>query len=112
MTFVETLQKLLKHESLTFDESREAFTALMRGEATPVQMAAFLTALRLNGESSEEIAGAAVAMRSAAVPISVDIPLLVDTCGTGGDGLGSFNVSTASAFVVAGAGLTVAKHGN
>ena len=83
----------------------------MTGEATPAQVGAFLTALHLKGESDAEIAGMAEVMRQKATPVYVDGPV-ADTCGTGGDGAHTFNISTAAAFVAAGAGLTVAKHGN
>jgi len=86
------------------------------GQATPAQIAALITALRLKGETVEEITAAARVMRAKAVPIEVargpDAPVLVDTCGTGGDQIHTFNISTATAFVVAGAGIRVAKHGN
>jgi anthranilate phosphoribosyltransferase len=84
----------------------------MDGAATPAQIAAYLMGLRLKGETVEEIAGSVRAMRAKAVRIAVGDPLVVDTCGTGGDGAHTFNISTTTAFVVAGAGLTVAKHGN
>src|SRR5258708_31881902 len=84
----------------------------MRGDVSPVLISAFLAALRVKGESVEEITGAAEAMREAAIPVQTNQKPLVDTCGTGGDGKSIFNVSTAAAFVVAGAGYTVAKHGN
>jgi len=85
---------------------------IMDGAATPAQIAAYLMGLRLKGETVEEIAGSVRAMRAKAVRIAVGDPLVVDTCGTGGDGAHTFNISTTTAFVVAGAGLTVAKHGN
>lgn len=112
MTFAEVVRKLTDKKSLTRKEAAEAMGHLMQGQATPVQIAAFLTALRMKGETVDEIAGCAEAMRAAAIPVRRVSKLVVDTCGTGGDGQGSFNISTAAAFVVAGAGFCVAKHGN
>jgi anthranilate phosphoribosyltransferase len=85
---------------------------IMAGETTPSQIGAFLTSLRMKGESAEEIAGCAQAMRAHALKVETRQEEFIDTCGTGGDGLGTFNISTIVAFVVAGAGLSVAKHGN
>ena len=93
-------------------EARETMLHLMRGEASDAQIAALLTALRMRGETAEEIAGFAQGMREAATAIRPAVTPLVDTCGTGGDGLSTFNVSTAAAFIAAGAGAYVAKHGN
>jgi len=111
-SFPEVLNQLLDHKSLTREQVRDLFAQLMKGELTHIQTAALLTALRSKGETVEEITGAAEAMRAAAVTVPFEAPVIVDTCGTGGDGKGSFNISTAAAFVVAGAGFTVAKHGN
>jgi anthranilate phosphoribosyltransferase len=99
-------------ESLSREEAKGAMDAIMSGQATAAQMGAFLMALRVRGETTEEIAGAADSMRSHSLCIHTDRHPLVDTCGTGGDGTGTFNISTAAAFVVAGAGVAVAKHGN
>lgn len=96
---------------LTEAAAAAAMTDIMEGEATPAQIGALLTALRLKGETVEEVSGMARVMREKVLRVEVAGPLL-DTCGTGGDGSGSFNVSTAAAFVAAGAGLRVAKHGN
>ena len=104
---------LVAGRGLTRAEAREAFAVIMAGDATPGQIGALLIGLRMRGESAEEIAGAAEAMRRRAVKVRVDVPHLVDTCGTGGSGPAKrFNVSTAAAFVAAGAGAHVAKHGN
>ena len=107
------ISKVVEKEDLSEEEAREAMSVIMGGEALPTQIASFLTALRMKGETSEEITGFARAMREKAVPIrSANGEYVVDTCGTGGDGSGTFNISTAVAFVAAGAGLNVAKHGN
>jgi anthranilate phosphoribosyltransferase len=97
--------------SLSESEAETAFDIIMSGDATPSQMGAFLMALRVRGETVDEIAGAARIMRAKAVAIDAP-PGTIDTCGTGGDSSGSFNISTASALVVAGCGVPVAKHGN
>ncbi|MGH7045260.1 MAG: anthranilate phosphoribosyltransferase [Stellaceae bacterium] len=97
--------------SLTETEAERAFDIIMSGDATPSQMGAFLMALRVRGETVDEIAGAARIMRAKAAAIDAP-PGAIDTCGTGGDASGSFNISTASALVVAGCGVPVAKHGN
>src|SRR5215468_10139191 len=109
------LKALLAHvaqgRGLSESEAEAAFDIIMSGDATPSQMGAFLMALRVRGETVDEIAGAARTMRAKAVRIDAP-PDAIDTCGTGGDASGSFNVSTASALVVAGCGVPVAKHGN
>lgn len=96
---------------LSEDEAADAMDDVFRGDATPALLSAFLVALRMKGETVDEIAGMARTMRDHSLRVEVEGPLL-DTCGTGGDGRGTFNVSTAAAFVVAGAGARVAKHGN
>jgi anthranilate phosphoribosyltransferase len=106
------IMKLADGASLTEKEAEAAMNEIMDGIAAPAQIAAYLMGLRLKGETVEEIAGSVTAMRERAVRVSVVDPLVIDTCGTGGDGLHTFNISTTAAFVVAGAGLTVAKHGN
>jgi anthranilate phosphoribosyltransferase len=99
--------------SLTEAESRAAFGVVMSGEATPAQMAALLVALRVKGETADEVAGAADALRGAMVRLAADRPEdLVDTCGTGGGAVGTFNISTAAALLAAGLGVRIAKHGN
>jgi len=105
-------RKLLDHVDLTEGESAGVMSLVMEGEATPAQNAALLMGLRMKGETVDEITGFARAMRDKAVRIRPQRHPLADTCGTGGDLLKTFNVSTAAAFVVAGAGAAVAKHGN
>jgi anthranilate phosphoribosyltransferase len=107
----EAINTLVEGRDLTFEEASGAMEELMTGEATPAQIGSFLTALRVKGETPDEIAGLADVMRAKAAPISITQPA-IDIVGTGGDGSGSFNISTAAAFVAAGAGLKVAKHGN
>lgn len=106
------IQQLIDGRDLGRDEMHEAFGHLMDGRTTDVQKSAFLVALRMKGETSEEITGAAMAMRERVTPLDVDREGLVDTCGTGGDGRGTFNISTLAALVAAASGATVAKHGN
>ena len=108
----DAIAKLADRSSLTEQEAESVMLNIMEGMATPVQIAAYLMGLRLKGETIEEIAGSVRAMRAKAVRIAIGDPLVVDTCGTGGDGAHTFNISTTTALVVAGAGLTVAKHGN
>ena len=98
--------------SLPMDEAIAVMRAIMDGAATPAQLGAYLTALSLKGETPDEIAGFATVMREKALPVATPPGPAIDTCGTGGDRKDTFNISTAAAFVVAGAGLTVAKHGN
>ncbi|PWH18648.1 MAG: bifunctional glutamine amidotransferase/anthranilate phosphoribosyltransferase [Ardenticatenia bacterium] len=113
ITIRDAVAKVLEGGSLSEEEAQAAMSQIMHGQATPAQIGAFLTALRMKGETVAEIAGCARAMRQSAVQVRPRRQdTLVDTCGTGGDGLGTFNISTATAFVVAGAGQPVAKHGN
>src|SRR5580692_7397430 len=100
--------------SLSEEQAESAMRALLAGESTPVLTAAFLTALRMKGETVDELTGFARAMRAVSTPLPIDpsVRPLLDTCGTGGGGKGTFNISTVTAIVVAGAGVTVAKHGN
>jgi anthranilate phosphoribosyltransferase len=108
-----TLRTLAAGGTLTGDEAAEAFRAVMSGEGTPAQMAALLMGLRVRGESAAEVAGAARALREAMTRLETSDPAsLVDTCGTGGGAVGTFNISTAAAILAAGAGVRVAKHGN
>ncbi len=108
------IKRVVDGHSLTRDEMQEIIGDVMDGRTTDVQKSAFLVALRMKGESSEEITGAALAMRARVTPLELDDlrETLVDTCGTGGDGCGTFNISTIAALVAAGAGANVAKHGN
>lgn len=112
MTIHEALMQMLRAESLSADQAASVMTTIMEGEASPVMIASLLTALRMKGETVEEIAGFARVMREKAIRIHPRCTPLVDTCGTGGAKHKLFNISTASAFVVAGAGVAVAKHGN
>lgn len=107
------IQQLALGVSLDQETTAAAFGVVMRGEASPVQTAALLMGLRSKGETAEEVAGAVLALRCAMVRLEAEDPqILVDTCGTGGGSVGTLNISTAAAFVVAGAGVPVAKHGN
>jgi anthranilate phosphoribosyltransferase len=106
------LAQLLDGRDLTRDEARSVMDTIMSGEATPAQIGGFLVALRLKGETADEIAGCAEAMRAHVLPVSPQRSDLVDTAGTGGDGGRTFNISTAAALVAAAAGAGVAKHGN
>jgi anthranilate phosphoribosyltransferase len=106
------IQKLLGGHDLCRAEMAEAMSEIADGGATPAQVGAFLVALRMKGETVDEIAGAAQVMRARVDHVKVARDVFVDTCGTGGDGRNTFNISTTAAFAVAGAGVTVAKHGN
>ena len=108
----QALAKLLDGRDLTRDEARDVMDEVMAGNATPAQIGGFLVALRLKGETAEEIAGCAEAMRSHVLAVRPERDDLVDTAGTGGDGACTFNISTAAALVAAAAGAGVAKHGN
>lgn len=109
---VSALPRLAAGRSLKREEAREVMLTLMRGEASDAQIAALLMGLRMKGESPDELAGFAEAMRESAVSLRLEEGPLADTCGTGGDGMGTFNISTTAAFIAAGAGLRIAKHGN
>ncbi|HSV90481.1 MAG TPA: anthranilate phosphoribosyltransferase [Nitrospiraceae bacterium] len=108
----DAITTLADRGSLTEQQAEAVMLEIMDGAATSAQVAAYLMGLRLKGETVEEIVGSVRAMRAKAIRIAVADPLVVDTCGTGGDGAHTFNISTTTAFVLAGAGLTVAKHGN
>lgn len=108
----EAIARLVEGQDLKREEARGAMEEIMRGLATPSQMAAYLTSLRCKGETVEEITASAEIMRLFATPIKPQSRPLIDTCGTGGDGKGTFNISTTAAFVVAAGGMRVAKHGN
>lgn len=112
MTLQQSLQHLLNRHDLSHNEMREVMQQIMTGQASEAQIAGFLIALRLKGETVDEIAAAVEVMRELATPIQLTGNHLIDTCGTGGDGANTFNISTTSAFVVAAAGGQVAKHGN
>src|SRR5437899_2373476 len=108
----QAIAALANRQSLSERHTAAAFNVVMSGGATPVQIASLLMGLRVKGEPAEEVAGAARALREAMVRVVADGPHLVDTCGTGGGTVSTFNISTAAAFVAAGAGASVAKHGN
>ncbi|MBI1884448.1 MAG: anthranilate phosphoribosyltransferase [Chlamydiae bacterium] len=110
--FKDALEKVIQRENLSAKEASFLMEEIMMGHLTPAQMGALLVALRMKGETVEEIAGFATVMRKMVREIHTHHPIVVDTCGTGGDGLKTFNISTTAAFVVAGAGVPVAKHGN
>ena len=107
----EAIEALVSGDSLTMEQSAGVMREIMEGDATQAQLGAFVTALRIKGETAQEMAGMATVMLEKSLKVEVD-GTLVDTAGTGGDGKGSFNVSTAAAFVAAASGLRVAKHGN
>ncbi|MBF0127040.1 MAG: anthranilate phosphoribosyltransferase [Magnetococcales bacterium] len=111
MKITEILSSLLHGRHLSQEDARWMMERIMSGEVTDAQIGAYLTALRMKGETVSEIAGSAQAMREKALRVRAG-GIVVDTCGTGGDGIGSFNISTTTAFIVAACGVTVAKHGN
>lgn len=112
MTFTQNLNQIVNGRDLSQEQAAEMITHIFSGNITPAQTGAFMAALATKGETFEELAGAARAMRRKAARIQTLSAKVIDTCGTGGDGSNSFNISTTTAFVVAGAGVTVAKHGN
>ena len=112
MTLKQYMEKCLAGENLTADEAAMALEVIMSGQATDAQIAGLLIAMRCKGETVDELVGFARTMRERSVKVKVDDPNAIDMCGTGGDGLGTFNISTLASFVAAGAGVTVAKHGN
>jgi len=112
MDITQALSKVVGNENLNTEQMQTVMQQIMTGQATEAQIGGFLVALRMKGETVEEITGAAQVMRELSTKVNVSGDFLVDTCGTGGDGANLFNVSTASAFVVAAAGGKVAKHGN
>ena len=112
MNIQQALNEIVAQRALSQDDMASVMREIMTGEATPAQVGGFLVGLRMKGETVDEITGAAQVMRELATPVSINADNIVDTCGTGGDGANLFNVSTASAFVVAACGGKVAKHGN
>ncbi|MBT8329798.1 MAG: anthranilate phosphoribosyltransferase [Desulfofustis sp.] len=117
MDIRDAFKHIVEQKNLTETQMYEVISSIMNGEVSEVMIAAFLTGLRMKGETVDEITGAVRVMREKATPIETGVDIgaggvVIDTCGTGGDGSGTFNVSTTSAFVVAGCGVTVAKHGN
>src|SRR5579872_1213721 len=114
MSLLPYLERLTEHQNLSCAEALAAMETILSGQATQPQIAAFLMALRMKGETVDELVGFARAMRRMAAPVKLELrgERLLDTCGTGGDASGTFNISTLAAFVVAGAGVRVAKHGN
>ena len=114
MSLLPYLEPVAERRSLSAEQAREAMHVILAGQASQPQLAAFVMAMRMKGETVEELVGFARAMREMAEPVEhgMNGETLLDTCGTGGDGAGTFNISTVAAFVVAGAGVHVAKHGN
>ncbi|MCB9433998.1 MAG: anthranilate phosphoribosyltransferase [Ardenticatenaceae bacterium] len=115
MAIKAAIAEVINGRNLTFDQAEAAMDFIMTGQATPAQIGSYLTALRMKGETVDEIAGSAKSMRSHVIPVQIPVEgdeLIVDTVGTGGDGKHTFNISTTAAFVVAGYGVKVAKHGN
>jgi anthranilate phosphoribosyltransferase len=112
MTVQDAIALLVDRKDLSRAQAEDLLRAIMTGQAAPAQIGALLVALRMKGETVEELTGFATAMRTLATPVKTTRRPLVDTCGTGGDASGTFNISTTAAFVVAGAGIAVAKHGN
>lgn len=112
MNLQQAIHTVVERRDLSADQMASVMRSIMTGEATPAQIGGFLIGLRMKGETVDEIVAAATVMRELATPVAVDKTHLVDTCGTGGDTIGTFNISTACAFVAAAAGARVAKHGN
>lgn len=112
MNIQAAIRRVVDRHDLSFDDMQNVMRTIMSGDATPAQIAGLLVALRMKGETIDEIAAAASVMRELAQHVEVGITPLIDTCGTGGDGIGTFNISTAAAFVTAAAGGHIAKHGN
>ncbi len=108
----DVLGQLTEKKDLSREQAKSALLDILTGQATPAQIAAFATALKLKGETADEITGCAMAMRDHMVRVPVNSPVVLDTCGTGGDGKGTLNISTVAALVAAAGGITVAKHGN
>ncbi|MCE5314691.1 MAG: anthranilate phosphoribosyltransferase [Armatimonadota bacterium] len=108
----DAIKKIVEGDNLTLEEAMLAMTEIMDGEATPAQVASFITAMRMKGETVDEITGFVKVMRDKAIKVKPKCSTLLDTCGTGGDKLDTFNISTTATFAIVGAGVTVAKHGN
>ena len=112
LSVIEYIELLLERKNLSFDQAKELLDIIFEGQVPEAQIAALLTAIRIKGASVAEIAGFAKSLRGHAVSLNVGVDYLVDTCGTGGGGIKTFNISTAAALVAAGAGVYIAKHGN